>query len=215
MLKTEYFYYFLVYQYVNYIIIRGFGVLGFWGFGVGTDSHTPNAGGLGMIAIGVGGADAVDVMAGLPWEVKAPKIIGVKLPAPLGMEPRKRRDPQLAGILTVKGGTGAIIEYYGPGCATISCTGKGTICNMGAELARRPPFFPTTQIWTTTWRHWPRGNGRYGNDIKELCSQFPKFKAPPYYDKIIEINLSELEPYINGPYSPDKAWKISELKRLS
>lgn len=179
---------------------------------IGTDSHTPNAGGLGMIAIGVGGADAVDVMAGLPWELKFPKLIGVKLTGKMsGWTSPKDVILKLSGILTVKGGTGAIIEYFGEGTETISCTGKGTIGNMGAEIGATTSVFPYDQRMSTYLKATER------SEVAEMADQLSnELKADEgsekFYDRIIEINLSELEPHINGPYTPDLAWPISKFK---
>jgi aconitate hydratase len=185
------------------------------GMMIGTDSHTPNAGGLGMIAVGVGGADAVDVMAGLPWEVKWPGITGVRLSGEMsGWTSAKDVILKLAGILTVKGGTGKIIEYFGPGVESISCTGKGTICNMGAEIGATTSLFPYDQRMNTYLKRTDRA------EIAELCEAHSgELRADTeiytnpdkYYDEIIDINLSELEPHINGPFSPDKAWPISKM----
>lgn len=193
---------------IHQVVLENYAFPG--GMMIGTDSHTPNAGGLGMIAIGVGGADAVDVMAGFPWELKAPKLIGVKLTGKLsGWTSSKDVILKLAGILTVKGGTGAIIEYFGPGCETISCTGKGTICNMGAEIGATTSIFP----YDEKMAEYLRATGR--ESVAALADSVKDCLVPDegaLYDEIIEINLSELEPHVNGPYSPDKAWKISDLK---
>jgi aconitate hydratase len=193
---------------IHQVVLENYAFPG--GMMIGTDSHTPNAGGLGMVAIGVGGADAVDVMAGLAWEVKAPKLIGVKLTGELsGWTSAKDVILKLAGILTVKGGTGAIIEYFGPGCSSISCTGKGTICNMGAEIGATTSIFP----YDEKMAEYLRATGR--EKVAALADTVKECLTPDEgasYDEIIEINLSELEPHINGPYSPDKAWRVSELK---
>jgi aconitate hydratase len=182
---------------------------------IGTDSHTPNAGGLGMIAIGVGGADAVDVMAGMPWELKFPKIIGVKLTGKLnGWASAKDVILKLAGILTVKGGTGAIVEYFGEGTQSISCTGKGTICNMGAEIGATTSIFPYDDRMADYLNATGRGAvAELANGIKECLRSDPEVEINPqaHFDQVIEIDLSALEPYINGPYSPDKAWPLSEF----
>ena len=188
------------------------------GMMVGTDSHTPNAGGLGMIAIGVGGADAVDVMAGLPWELKMPKIIGVKLTGNLsGWTSSKDVILKLAGILTVKGGTNAIIEYFGEGTETLSATGKATICNMGAEVGATTSIFPFDEKSAA----YLEGTGRkdVADEARKIidCLQAdPEIASSPekYYDRVIEINLSELEPYINGPFTPDAAYPISEFNQI-
>lgn len=198
---------------IHQVVLENYAFPG--GMMIGTDSHTPNAGGLGMIAIGVGGADAVDVMAGLPWELKFPKIIGVKLTGAMrGWTSAKDVILKLAGILTVKGGTGAIIEYFGEGAASISCTGKGTICNMGAEIGATTSIFP----YDARMRDYLNATGRekiakLADKLKECLTPDPEVIKHPdkYYDQIIEINLSELEPHINGPYSPDKAWRLSEF----
>lgn len=186
------------------------------GMMIGTDSHTPNAGGLGMIAIGVGGADAVDVMAGMAWELKWPKLIGVKLTGKLnGWTSPKDVILKLAGILTVKGGTGAIVEYFGDGTSSISCTGKATICNMGAEIGA------TTSIFPYDHRMFAYLNATKRSDVANSAQQLAdELKADDdvlqnpdkYFDQIIEINLDELEPHLNGPFTPDKAWPISKMK---
>lgn len=187
------------------------------GLMIGTDSHTPNAGGLGMVAIGVGGADAADVMAGLPWEVKAPKLIGVHLTGKLnGWASPKDVILYLCGVLTTKGGTNKIVEYFGPGAETISCTGKATITNMGAELGATTSLFPFDSRMASYLRATERA------DIAALAEQYAAdlradddvLKNPAdYYDEIVEINLSELEPYIVGPHTPDRARKISEFAK--
>lgn len=187
------------------------------GLMIGTDSHTPNAGGLAMLAIGVGGADAVDVMAGMPWELKFPKLIGVKLTGEL-KEWTSAKDVilRVSGVLTVKGGTGAIIEYFGEGTKSISCTGKGTICNMGAEVGATTSIFP----YDNRMESYLRATGReqvaeLANDHTDCLRPDPDVLEHPekYFDQVIEINLSELSPYVNGPYSPDRAWEISQLAR--
>ena len=185
------------------------------GMMIGTDSHTVNAGGLGMIAIGVGGADACDVMAGLPWELKFPKLIGVKLTGKLsGWASAKDVILKVAGVLTVKGGTDKILEYFGPGAASLSCTGKGTICNMGAEIGATTSIFGYDNSMGT----YLRGTGRAAvadladAHAQHLCGD-PEVYANPeqYFDEVIEINLSELEPHINGPFTPDLAWPLSKF----
>jgi len=199
---------------IHQVVLENYAFPG--GMMIGTDSHTPNAGGLGMIAIGVGGADAVDVMAGMPWELKWPKLIGVKLTGKLnGWTSAKDVILKLAGILTVKGGTGAIVEYFGDGTNSISCTGKGTICNMGAEIGATTSIFPFDEKMASYLRITKRGDvaalaeGLAG----ELCADKEVFVNPEkYYDQVIEINLSELEPHLNGPFTPDKAWPISKMK---
>ncbi|XP_045516225.1 aconitate hydratase, mitochondrial-like [Pieris brassicae] len=176
---------------------------------IGTDSHTPNGGGLGGLCIGVGGADAVDVMADIPWELKCPKVIGVKLTGKLsGWTSPKDVILKVAGILTVKGGTGAIVEYHGPGVDSISCTGMATICNMGAEIGATTSVFP----YNSRMEAYLKSTGRDGvasaaNSFKHLLTPDPK--AP--YDELIEINLSTLEPHVNGPFTPDLANPISKL----
>jgi aconitate hydratase A / 2-methylisocitrate dehydratase len=202
---------------IHQVVLENYAFPG--GMMIGTDSHTPNAGGLGMIAVGVGGADAVDVMAGLPWEVKWPGVTGVKLTGEMsGWTSAKDVILKLAGILTVKGGTGKIVEYFGPGTKSISCTGKGTICNMGAEIGATTSLFPFDDRMATYLRATDR------NDLAELCEQYQTvlvadnevFENPEnYYDEIIEIDLSKLEPHVNGPFTPDKAWPISELGKAA
>jgi aconitate hydratase len=187
------------------------------GLMIGTDSHTPNAGGLGMVAVGVGGADAADVMAGLSWEVKAPKLVGVHLTGKLnGWAAPKDVILYLCGLLTTKGGTNKIIEYFGPGTESISCTGKGTITNMGAELGATTSIFPFDQRMAAYLRATER------SDIADLAEQYAEdlradddvLQHPEnYFDEIVEINLSELEPYIVGPHSPDRARKLSEFAK--
>ena len=182
---------------------------------IGTDSHTPNAGGLGMLAIGVGGADAVDVMSGIPLELKMPKILGVELTGKLsGWVSAKDIILVLSGMLTVKGGTGFIIEYFGEGAESLSCTGKGTICNMGAEVGATCSVFP----YDASMKRYLEATGRKA--VAEKADQYATFlKADPevaldpskYYDQVIRINLSELEPYINGPFTPDMANTVSAL----
>ena len=184
---------------------------------IGTDSHTPNAGGLGMLAIGVGGADAVDVMTGMEWELKIPNIIGVKLTGSLnGWASAKDVILKLAGILTVKGGTNSIIEYFGEGASTLSAAGKASICNMGAEVGATTSIFP----YDNNIKEYLISTGReeiaklaYEN-ISNLKADEEVYNNPEkYYDKIIEINLSELEPYLNGPFTPDAACTISEFAK--
>lgn len=198
---------------IHQILLENYAFPG--GLMIGTDSHTPNAGGLGMLAIGVGGADAVDVMAGMPWELKFPKVIGVKLTGSMsGWTSPKDVILKLAGILTVKGGTGAIIEYFGPGTQSISCTGKGTICNMGAEIGATTSVFP----YDSRMRDYLNITGREkvaqaAEGVKEHLMADPETEKEPekYYDQIIEIDLSTLEPHINGPFTPDKAWPLSKF----
>ena len=199
---------------IHQVVLENYAFPG--GMMIGTDSHTPNAGGLGMVAIGVGGADAVDVMAGMPWELKWPKIIGVKLTGKLnGWTSAKDVILKLAGILTVKGGTGAIVEYFGEGTNSISCTGKGTICNMGAEIGATTSVFPFDERMSSYLRITKRVDVAALAEglADELCADKEVFDNPEkYYDQIIEINLSELEPHLNGPFTPDKAWAISKMK---
>ena len=198
---------------IHQVVLENYAFPG--GLMIGTDSHTPNAGGLGMLAVGVGGADAVDVMAGLAWELKFPKIIGVKLTGSMsGWTSAKDVILKLAGILTVKGGTGYVIEYFGEGAETISCTGKGTICNMGAEIGATTSIFPYDQKMAEFLKATGREQiAAYADQMTEcLVPDHEVLKNPEkFYDQVIEINLSQLEPHVNGPYSPDKAWKISEL----
>ena len=183
---------------------------------IGTDSHTVNAGGLGMIAIGVGGADACDVMAGLPWELKWPKLIGIKLTGKLsGWTAPKDVILKVAGILTVKGGTGAIVEYFGEGAESMSCTGKGTICNMGAEIGATTSTFG----YDGSMSRYLSATGRaeiaqMADSIAPYLNGDPEVYAAPekYFDQVIEINLSELEPHLNGPFTPDLATPLSKMK---
>jgi aconitate hydratase len=186
---------------------------------IGTDSHTVNAGGLGMIAIGVGGADACDVMAGLPWELKWPKLIGVKLTGKLnGWTAPKDVILKVAGILTVKGGTGAIVEYFGEGATSMSCTGKGTICNMGAEIGATTSTFG----YDDSMSRYLKATGReevakMADGISAYLNADAEVYADPkkYFDEVIEINLSELEPHLNGPFTPDLATPISKMKEAA
>ncbi len=199
---------------IHQVVLENYAFPG--GMMIGTDSHTPNAGGLGMIAIGVGGADAVDVMAGMPWELKWPKIIGVKLIGKMnGWTSAKDVILKLSGILTVNGGTGAIVEYFGEGVFSISCTGKGTICNMGAEIGATTSVFPFDDRMAAYLRITDRADvaALAESNADELAADPEVLKNPEkYYDQIIEINLSELEPHLNGPFTPDKAWPISKMK---
>ncbi|HMT28799.1 MAG TPA: aconitate hydratase, partial [Bacteroidia bacterium] len=185
------------------------------GLMIGTDSHTVNAGGLGMIAIGVGGADACDVMAGLPWELKFPKLIGVKLTGKLsGWTSAKDVILKVAGILTVKGGTGAIVEYFGEGADSLSCTGKGTICNMGAEIGATTSVFGYDVKMADYLRSTARADvAAMADKVAEHLKGDAEVYANPekYFDQVIEINLSELEPHVNGPFTPDLAWPISKF----
>jgi len=201
---------------IHQVILENYAFPG--GMMIGTDSHTPNAGGLGMIAIGVGGADAVDVMAGMPWELKWPKLIGVHLTGKMnGWTSAKDIILKLAGLLTVKGGTGAIVEYFGEGANSISATGKGTICNMGAEIGATTSVFPFDEKMSSYLRITDRA------DVTALCEGLADeltadkevIENPQkYFDQVVEINLSELEPHLNGPFSPDKAWPISKMKEV-
>jgi len=198
---------------IHQVVLENYAFPG--GMMIGTDSHTVNAGGLGMVAIGVGGADAVDVMAGMPWELKFPKLIGVKLTGKMnGWTSAKDVILKVAGILTVKGGTGCIVEYFGEGARSLSCTGKGTICNMGAEIGATTSTFGYDEKMAT----YLRGTGRaevadLADQISEHLTGDPEVYANPgqYFDEVIEINLSELEPHINGPFTPDLATPISEF----
>ena len=184
---------------------------------IGTDSHTPNAGGLGSLAIGVGGADAADVMAGLPWEVKYPTLVGVRLTGELsGWTAPKDVIIYLAGVLTVAGGTNAIIEYFGPGVSSISCTGKATITNMGAELGATGDVFPFDQRMATYLNATRRPElAKLAEQYKHLLTSDPEVEQDPsqYYDRIVEIDLSTLEPQITGPHSPDRARPISAMAK--
>merc|ERR1712072_447078 len=193
---------------IHQIVLENYAFPG--GLMIGTDSHTPNAGGLGMCAVGVGGADAVDVIANLPWELKCPKVIGVKLTGELsGWTAPKDVILKVAGILTVKGGTGAIIEYHGPGVSSLSATGMGTICNMGAEIGATTSLFPFNDRMGDYLRATRRSDiADYANTFKHNLQ--PDSGAP--YDELVEINLSELEPHINGPYTPDLATPLSKFK---
>lgn len=198
---------------IHQVVLENYAFPG--GMMIGTDSHTVNAGGLGMIAIGVGGADAVDVMAGMAWELKFPKLIGIKLTGKLsGWASAKDVILKVAGILTVKGGTGAIIEYFGEGAENISCTGKGTICNMGAEVGATTSVFGYDKKMAAYLGSTGRTEiANLANTIAEHLNGDAEVYANPskYFDQVIEINLSELEPYVNGPFSPDLAWPISKF----
>eukprot|EP00741_Cyanophora_paradoxa_P005495 tig00000889_g5327.t1 len=192
---------------IHQIVLENYGFPG--GMMIGTDSHTPNAGGLGMVAVGVGGADAVDVMAGIPWELKAPKVIGVKLTGKLSSwTSPKDVILKLAGMLTVKGGTGAIVEYFGPGVESMSCTGMATICNMGAEIGATTSIFPYNQRMADYLRCTERAG------IASLADAFKAnlvADAGSQYDETYEIDLSTLEPHINGPFTPDLAHPLSKF----
>ncbi|MDB5025670.1 MAG: aconitase [Mucilaginibacter sp.] len=198
---------------IHQVVLENYAFPG--GMMIGTDSHTPNAGGLGMIAIGVGGADACDVMAGLPWELKFPKLIGVKLTGKLsGWTSAKDVILKVAGILTVKGGTGAIVEYFGEGAQSLSATGKGTICNMGAEIGATTSVFGYDEKAATYLKGTKRAEiAGLADAIKEHLTGDPQVYANPeqYFDQVIEINLTELEPHVNGPFTPDLAWPISKF----
>jgi len=199
---------------IHQIVLENYAFPG--GMMIGTDSHTVNAGGLGMIAIGVGGADAVDVMAGLPWELKFPKLIGIKLTGKLnGWTSPKDVILKVAGILTVKGGTGAIVEYFGEGATSMSCTGKGTICNMGAEIGATTSTFGYDESMSRYLKATGRADvAQMADAIAEHLTGDAEVYANPaqYFDEVIEINLSELEPHINGPFTPDLATPISKMK---
>ncbi len=199
---------------IHQVVLENYAFPG--GMMIGTDSHTVNAGGLGMVAVGVGGADAVDVMAGMPWELKFPKLIGVKLTGKLsGWSSPKDVILKVAGILTVKGGTGAIVEYFGEGAKALSCTGKGTICNMGAEIGATTSTFG----YDDSMRRYLAATGRQdivdlADPIAEHLTGDDEVYANPekYFDQVIEINLDELKPHINGPFTPDLATPVSEMK---
>ncbi len=201
---------------IHQVVLENYAFPG--GMMIGTDSHTVNAGGLGMIAIGVGGADAVDAMTGMPWELKFPKLIGVKLTGTLtGWTSAKDVILKVAGMLTVKGGTGCILEYFGEGASSISCTGKGTICNMGAEIGATTSVFGYDQKMA----EYLKGTGRTkvaelaDKIANELTGDHEVYTHPEkYFDQVIEINLSELEPHINGPFTPDRAMPLSEFSKL-
>ena len=199
---------------IHQVVLENYAFPG--GMMIGTDSHTVNAGGLGMVAIGVGGADAVDVMAGMPWELKFPKLIGVKLTGKLsGWSAPKDVILKVAGILTVKGGTGAIVEYFGEGAKSLSCTGKGTICNMGAEIGATTSTFG----YDESMERYLKATGRtevaeLANQVKDHLTGDDEVYANPdqYFDQVIEINLSELKPHINGPFTPDLDTKVGDIK---
>ena len=198
---------------IHQVVLENYAFPG--GMMIGTDSHTVNAGGLGMVAVGVGGADAVDVMAGMPWELKFPKLIGVKLTGELnGWTASKDVILKVAGILTVKGGTGAIVEYFGPGAENLSCTGKGTICNMGAEIGATTSTFGYDDAMERFLRATDRSEiADEANKIREYLTGDPEVYANPeqYFDQVREINLSELRPHMNGPFTPDLATPVGEL----
>ena len=198
---------------IHQVVLENYAFPG--GMMIGTDSHTVNAGGLGMVAIGVGGADAVDVMAGMPWELKFPKLIGIKLTGTLnGWTSAKDVILKVAGILTVKGGTGCIVEYFGEGAKSISCTGKGTICNMGAEIGATTSTFG----YDDSMRRYLSATGRadvvaLADEVAEHLTGDDEVYVNPeqYFDQVIEINLSELEPHVNGPFTPDLATPVSKM----
>jgi aconitate hydratase len=202
---------------IHQVILENYAFPG--GMMIGTDSHTVNAGGLGMVAIGVGGADAVDVMAGMPWELKFPKLIGVKLTGKLnGWTAPKDVILKVAGILTVKGGTGAILEYFGEGAKNMSCTGKGTICNMGAEIGATTSTFG----YDDSMRRYLKATDRadvvaLADEVAEHLTGDDEVYANPekYFDQVIEINLDELTPHLNGPFTPDRATPVSEMKEAA
>lgn len=202
---------------IHQVVLENYAFPG--GMMIGTDSHTVNAGGLGMIAIGVGGADAVDVMAGLPWELKMPKLIGIKLTGKLsGWASAKDVILKVAGMLTVKGGTDKIVEYFGEGAESLSCTGKGTICNMGAEIGATTSTFG----YDASMERYLRATGRAevadaANGVREHLTADAEVYANPqqYFDEYYEINLSELEPYVNGPFTPDAATPISKMREVA
>jgi len=199
---------------IHQVVLENYAFPG--GLMIGTDSHTVNAGGLGMIAIGVGGADACDVMAGLPWELKMPKLIGIKLTGKLnGWTAPKDVILKVAGILTVKGGTGAVVEYFGEGATSMSCTGKGTICNMGAEIGATTSTFGYDESMSRYLKATGRTDIATAADgIKEHLTGDAEVYADPskYFDQVIEIDLNKLEPHLNGPFTPDLATPISEMK---
>lgn len=202
---------------IHQVVLENYAFPG--GMMIGTDSHTVNAGGLGMVAIGVGGADAVDVMAGMAWELKFPKLIGVKLTGKMnGWTSAKDVILKVAGILTVKGGTGAIIEYFGEGAKSLSCTGKGTICNMGAEVGATTSTFG----YDDSMSRYLRSTGRA--EVADMADKLADYltgdadvysSPEKYFDQVIEINLSELEPHLNGPFSPDIATPVSKMKEMA
>lgn len=199
---------------IHQVVLENYAFPG--GMMIGTDSHTVNAGGLGMVAIGVGGADAVDVMAGMPWELKFPKLIGVKLTGKMnGWTSAKDVILKVAGILTVKGGTGAIVEYFGDGAQSLSCTGKGTICNMGAEIGATTSTFGYDESMERYLRATDREEvADLANGIKEHLTGDDEVYANPeeYFDQVIEIDLSTLSPHVNGPFTPDLATPIAEMR---
>ncbi len=202
---------------IHQVVLENYAFPG--GMMIGTDSHTVNAGGLGMVAVGVGGADAVDVMAGMAWELKWPKLIGIKLTGKLnGWTSAKDVILKVAGILTVKGGTGCIVEYFGEGAKSLSCTGKGTICNMGAEIGATTSTFGYDESMERYLKSTDRADvAELANQVKEHLTGDDEVYANPenYFDQVIEINLSELEPHLNGPFSPDIATPISKMREVA
>ncbi|MBC7949120.1 MAG: aconitate hydratase [Chitinophagaceae bacterium] len=198
---------------IHQVVLENYAFPG--GMMIGTDSHTPNAGGLGMVAIGVGGADAVDVMAGLPWELKMPKLIGIKLTGKMsGWTSCKDVILWVAGQLTVKGGTGAIVEYFGPGADSMSATGKGTVCNMGAEIGATCSLFAYDEKMSAYLKATGREEvAALADGIRDHLRPDPEVYADPikYYDQVLELNLDTLEPYVNGPFTPDLATPVSKL----
>ncbi|HMB62645.1 MAG TPA: aconitase family protein, partial [Eudoraea sp.] len=198
---------------IHQVVLENYAFPG--GMMIGTDSHTVNAGGLGMLAIGVGGADAVDVMAGMAWELKFPKLIGVKLTGKIsGWTSAKDVILKVAGILTVKGGTGAIVEYFGDGAKNLSCTGKGTICNMGAEIGATTSTFGYDDSMERYLRATDRNDvADAANDVKDYLTADHEAYADPeqYFDQLIEIDLNTLRPHLNGPFTPDLATPVGEL----
>ncbi len=202
---------------IHQVVLENYAFPG--GMMIGTDSHTVNAGGLGMIAIGVGGADACDVMAGLPWELKMPKLIGVKLTGKLsGWTAPKDVILKVAGILTVKGGTGAVVEYFGEGATSMSCTGKGTVCNMGAEIGATTSTFGYDESMSRYLKATDRADIAAAADaVKEHLTGDAEVYANPekYFDQVIEIDLNTLEPHLNGPFTPDLATPISKMKEAA
>ncbi|MEN8799526.1 MAG: aconitate hydratase [Flavobacteriaceae bacterium] len=202
---------------IHQVVLENYAFPG--GMMIGTDSHTVNAGGLGMVAIGVGGADAVDVMAGMPWELKFPKLIGIKLNGKLsGWTAPKDVVLKVAEILTVKGGTGAIIEYFGPGAIDMSCTGKGTICNMGAEVGATTSTFGYDESMDRYLRSTDRADvADAANQVANYLTADPEVYNNPeqYFDQVIEIDLNNLEPHLNGPFTPDLATPISKMSEAA
>ena len=199
---------------IHQVVLENYAFPG--GLMIGTDSHTPNAGGLGMAAIGVGGADAVDVMAGMAWELKFPKLIGVKLTGRLnGWTAPKDVILKVAGILTVKGGTGAIVEYFGPGSESMSCTGKGSICNMGAEIGATTSLFAFDDSMVRYLEATGRGAvAEAARAIRDYLRPDPEVYVNPeqFFDQVLEIDLSTLQPHLNGPFTPDLATPVPAMR---